>query len=173
VYENEISTSSSLAITHVQLHAIYGTYRGRWRRVVVVGVVAGGGVDDVVVEAVLVHDPVGLLAVRRAALVEDERLAHADAAGAGVDGLVAAGGLPEPGRRGAVRARPRRVLLVLVAEEVPVVLGARTDPALLCIHMYRFLLQSCARRALKTRSSIVPQQREWYTYLGCPMAPAC
>jgi hypothetical protein len=27
-----------------------------------------------------VHDPVGLVAVRRAALVEDERLAHADAA---------------------------------------------------------------------------------------------
>ena len=84
-------------------------------------------------EAVLVHDPVGLLAVRGAALVEDERLAHADAAGArGVDGLVAAGGLPEPGGGGAVRARPRRVLLVLVAEEVPVVLGARPDLAFLC-----------------------------------------
>ena len=97
------------------------------------GVVAGVGVERRL-EAVLVHDPVGLLAVRGAALVEDERLAHADAAGAGrIDGLVAARGLPEPGGGGAVRARPRRVLLVLVAEEVPVVLGARTDAALLCI----------------------------------------
>jgi hypothetical protein len=85
-----------------------------------------------VVEAVLVHDPVGLLAVRRAALVEDERLAHADALDGVVDGLVAAGGLPEPGGRGAVGARPRRVLLVLVAEEVPVVLGTRPDLAFLC-----------------------------------------
>ena len=95
------------------------------------GVVAG---DDGcrVVEAVLVHDPVGLLAVRGAALVEDERLAHADALDGVVDGLVAAGGLPEAGRRGAVRARPRRVLLVLVAEEVPVVLRPGPDLTFLC-----------------------------------------
>ena len=83
-------------------------------------------------EAVLVHDPVGLLAVRGAALVEDERLAHADALDGVVDGLVAAGGLPEAGRRGAVRARPRRVLLVLVAEEVPVVLRPGPDLTFLC-----------------------------------------
>ncbi|BAT03551.1 Os08g0116100, partial [Oryza sativa Japonica Group] len=82
----------------------------------------GGGVGGGVVEAVLVHDPVGLLAVGGAALVEDERLAHANAVDGVVDGLVAAGGLPEPGRRRPVRPRPRRVLLVLVAEEVPVVL---------------------------------------------------
>nr|ACN32055.1 unknown [Zea mays] len=117
--------------------------RRRLRRRGVVGRMFGGGEQQVVrgagagvdgrLEAVLVHDPVGLLPVRGAALVEDERLAHADAAGArrGVDGLVAAGGLPEPGGGGAVGARPRRVLLVLVAEEVPVVLGARTDAALL------------------------------------------
>ena len=101
----------------------------------------GGGIAGAsssrVVEAVLVHDPVGLLSVRRAALVEDERLAHADALDSVVDGLVAAGGLPESGCRGAVRARPRRVLLVLVAEEVPVVLGARTDAALLCTESER------------------------------------
>jgi len=95
------------------------------------GGIAGAG-SSRVVEAVLVHNPVGFLAVRRAALVEDERLAHAEALDGVVDGLVAAGGLPESGCRGAVRARPRRVLLVLVAEEVPVVLGARPDLAFLC-----------------------------------------
>jgi hypothetical protein len=87
----------------------------------------GGGIGGRVVEAVLVHDPVGLLAVRGAALVEDKGLAHADALDGVVDGLVAAGGLPEPRRRGAVRPRPRRVLLVLVAEEVPVVLRPGAD----------------------------------------------
>jgi hypothetical protein len=72
--------------------------------------------------------------VGRAPLVEDERLAHADAAGAGggVDGLVPSRGLPEPGGGGSVGASPRRVLLVLVAEQVPVVLRPRPDPAALC-----------------------------------------
>ena len=114
------------------------TYCGGRRRRGVVGVAGGGGgVGGVVkLEAVLVHDPVGLLAVRGAALVEDERLAHADALDGVVDGLVAAGGLPEADRRGAVRARPRRVLLVLVAEEVPVVLRPGPDLTFLCTRIY-------------------------------------
>jgi hypothetical protein len=75
-------------------------------------------------EAVLVHDPVGLGALGRAALVEDERLLDADAlvgrrAAAAVDGLVGAGGLPVAGARGAVRPDPVRVLAVPRAEEVP------------------------------------------------------
>jgi hypothetical protein len=107
-------------------------YRGGSGCVVSHGITGSSSSSSGVVEAVLVHDPVGLLAVRRAALVEDERLAHADALDGVVDGLVAAGGLPEPGGRGAVGARPRRVLLVLVAEEVPVVLGTRPDLAFLC-----------------------------------------
>ena len=81
------------------------------------------------------HDPVGLLAVRRAAAVEDERLAHADGA-ARLDALVAARGLPEAGLGGAVGAVARRILLVLMAEEVPVVLVHRVvarDLAHLCI----------------------------------------
>ena len=84
------------------------------------------------------HDPIGLVAVWGTALVVHERLAHADASGAGggVDGLVPAGGLPEPGGGGAVGARPRRVFLVLVAEQVPVVLRACADPAALCMHAF-------------------------------------
>jgi hypothetical protein len=87
-------------------------------------------------EAVLVHDPIGLLPVRGAAAVEDERLAHADLAVAGADALVPARRLPEPDRRGAVRPRPRRVLAVLVAEEVPLVLRRRPDPATLCVRVH-------------------------------------
>lgn len=116
------------------------TYRGRGAGVVGTGTGVGGVARycDGVVEAVLVHDPVGLVAVGGAALVEDERLAHADAAGpgGGVDGLVPAGGLPEPGGGGAVGARARRVLLVLVAEQVPVVLRAGADPAPLCTRVF-------------------------------------
>ena len=81
------------------------------------------------------HDPVGLLAVGRPADVEDEGLPHADAAGVGEeDGLVPPRRLPEPRRRRPVRPRPRRVLLVLVAEEVPLVLRPRPYPAPICIY---------------------------------------
>jgi hypothetical protein len=80
-----------------------------------------------------VHDPVGLVAVGRAAPVEDERLPHADEAALGVDGLVATRRLPESGGGRPVCAGARRVLLVLVAEEVPLVLLLRPDLALLCM----------------------------------------
>ena len=63
------------------------------------GGAASGG--EVAVEAVLVEDPLGLLAARGAALVEDERLLHADeraAAGGGGGHLpVLAGGRPVAG----------------------------------------------------------------------------
>ena len=73
------------------------------------------------VEAELVHDPAGLAAVGGAALVEDQRLPHADdgACGRAADLPVLAGGLPVAGLGGAVRARARRVLPVPEAEEVP------------------------------------------------------
>jgi hypothetical protein len=73
------------------------------------------------VEAELVHDPEGLDAVRGATLVEDERLPHADdgARGRAAHLPVLPRGLPVPGLGGAVRARPRRVLTVPEAEEVP------------------------------------------------------
>lgn len=78
------------------------------------------------VEAELVHDPAGLDAVGGSAPVEDERLAHADdgaAAAAAAHLAVLARGLPVARLGGAVGARPRRVLAVPEAEEVP--LGGR------------------------------------------------
>ena len=72
-------------------------------------------------EAILVHDPVGLDALGRAALVEDECLLDADAlvGGAAADGLVGAGGLPVAGTCGAVRPDSVGVLAVPRREEVP------------------------------------------------------
>lgn len=78
------------------------------------------------------HDPVRLLAVGSSALVENERLPHPDEVVLGVDGLVPPRRLPEAGGRRPVGASTRRVLLVLVAEEVPLVLLFHTDLALLC-----------------------------------------
>ena len=77
------------------------------------------------------HDPVGLLPVGRPSLVEDERLPHADEAAFVVHHrLVPARRLPEPGHGGPVGPRPRWVLAVLVAEEVPLVLLLVPDPAM-------------------------------------------
>ena len=71
------------------------------------------------VEAELVHDPAGLDAVGGPPAVEDERLAHADDGAAAAHLAVLARGLPVARLGGAVRARPRRVLAVPEAEEVP------------------------------------------------------
>jgi hypothetical protein len=84
-----------------------------------------------------VHDPVGLVAIGSSALVVHQRLPHAHQLPllVGVDGLVSAGCLPEPGGSGAVGPGARRVLLVLVAEEVPLVLLLLTrasQSALVC-----------------------------------------
>ena len=83
-------------------------------------------------KAVFVHDPVGLVAVGSPALVIHQGLPHANQAVLCIDGLVPPRRLPEPGARRPVGAGARRVLLVLVAEEVPVVLLLHTDLALVC-----------------------------------------
>lgn len=79
------------------------------------------------------HDPIGLLAVGGAAGVENKGFPHPNSARVGhVDCLVSPRGLPESGGRCSVCSGPRRVLFVLVAEEVPFVLGARPDSTFLC-----------------------------------------
>ena len=85
-------------------------------------------------EAVLVHDPIGLLAIGSSTLVIHQGLPHANQAVLGIDGLVPTRRLPEPSCGCAVRSSPRRVFLVLVAEEVPLVLRPRPNPAPICTH---------------------------------------
>jgi hypothetical protein len=115
---------------------------GRWA--------VGGGerVGGGEAEAVLVHDPVGLGAPGRAALVEDERLLDADAlaGGAVVDGLVGAGGLPVAGARRAVGADAVGVLAVARAEEVVLAVAVQ---GLGCV--------SAARRSSSIISSVPVQ----------------
>jgi hypothetical protein len=100
-----------------------------------------------------VHDPVGLLSVGGAAPVEDERLPHPDEAVLGVDGLVPPRRLPEAGGGRPVGARARRVLLVLVAEEVPLVLLLHSHLALLCLIPH--VSQLCVVGLLCSESSAV------------------
>jgi hypothetical protein len=90
-----------------------------------------GGWVDLAVEAVLVHDPAGLLALGRPPGVEDECLLHADQRLAPEDVPVLAGGLPVPGLRRPVGPQPRRVLAVLEHEEVPLLLP---HPSQRCMH---------------------------------------
>ena len=86
----------------------------------------------VVVEPVFVHNPVGFLSMRSSAFVKDESLPHADPSAAARNRLVPSGGLPEPDSRRAVGASSGRVLLVLVAEKVPIVLRGGSDSTLFC-----------------------------------------
>lgn len=77
-------------------------------------------------EAVLVHDPVGLGAAGRAALVVDEGLLEADEAlgvGGAADGPVGAGGLPEAPLRRPARPPPVRLPPVPRHVEVPLSLA--------------------------------------------------
>lgn len=97
--------------------------------------VSGG----VVVESVFMHDPIRFLAMRGTAFVEYQSLSHSDPLPVAVYHFVTPGGLPEPCRRGAVRPRPRRILLVFVAEEVPIILWSRSYFAFLCKQKIRTL----------------------------------
>jgi hypothetical protein len=91
-----------------------------------------------VVEAVLVHDPVGADPLRRAAAVVDERLLHADGAAAVVQhAAVLARGLPVPRPRRAVGAEPVGVLAVPRPEEVPLRVTARQE-RLVCMHEMKY-----------------------------------
>lgn len=84
-------------------------------------------------EAILVHDPVGPLALGRPTGVEDERLLHPDELAAVVDIAVLPGGLPVAARRGAVGPVPGAAaaagpgagdLAVEAGEEVPLRVAA-------------------------------------------------
>lgn len=86
-----------------------------------------------IVEAILMHDPIGFLTVRSSSFVEHECLPQSNPPDATADDLVTSGSFPEPGDRCPVCPSPSWVLLVLVAEEVPVVLWRRTDSTFLCI----------------------------------------
>ena len=78
------------------------------------------------------HDPVSLLPVGGSSFVEHKRLPHSDEIVLVVDGLVPPGRLPEPHKRRPISPRARRVLLVLVAEEVPLGLLLIPYPTPLC-----------------------------------------
>lgn len=78
------------------------------------------------IETILVHDPVGLLAVRGASSVKDECLSHPNSLAGEVDRLVPPRGLPKPSSSGSICASPSRIFFVLVTEKIPLVLRARS-----------------------------------------------
>lgn len=78
------------------------------------------------------HDPVRFLAMRSSAFVENQSLPHSNPLAVAVNHLVTASGLPEPCSGGAIGACSGRILLVFVAEEVPVILWSGSYFAFLC-----------------------------------------
>lgn len=84
-------------------------------------------------KAILMHDPVSLLAVRSPSCVKNKSLPHPNPATATatgrvgakvVYGLVPSCSLPKPSCCGSISSASGWVLLILVAEKVPLVLRA-------------------------------------------------
>lgn len=118
-------------------HAAEHPALGGARRVVGGGGAAARG-EAGAGEAVLVHDPVRLLAGRRLPAVEHEGALHADDDGGGLaprrrrhghrHRLLLPRRLPVPGARGAVGAPPLHILGLLAREEVPLLLTPPCQP---------------------------------------------
>jgi len=68
------------------------------------------------------HDPVRFLAMWGSSFVENQSLSHANPLSVAVYDFVTASGLPESRSSGAIGASSCGVLLVFVAEEVPIIL---------------------------------------------------
>lgn len=81
---------------------------------------------------VLVHDPVRFLAIGCPSFVEDEGFPHADELCPVVHRLISSRRLPKPRHRRPVGPRPRRVLLIFVAEEIPLVLLFVSNSTFFC-----------------------------------------
>lgn len=100
------------------------------------------GIVRALVKPVLMHDPVRLLPMWGSSFVKHEGLPQPDPRRAAVYDLVTAGRLPKPHGCRAVRPSPSRVLLVLVAKEVPIVLRPRSYLALLYMYIQQPVKQT-------------------------------
>lgn len=89
---------------------------------------------------VFVHDPVGFLSIWCPPLVEYECFPHAYEFGLLIHRLVSSRRLPKPRHGSSVSPGPCWILLILVAEEIPLILFFITDPASLCPFPFRSLL---------------------------------
>ena len=85
-----------------------------------------------IIESILMHNPIRLETMRSSSFVEDQCLPHSYPLTVAVYHLVPTRCLPKPGHRSSVGPRPRGVLLVLVAKEVPLVLWCASYLASLC-----------------------------------------
>jgi hypothetical protein len=68
------------------------------------------------------HDPIRFLAMRGTTFIENKSFSHSNPFSIAIYNFVTACGFPEACSRGAIGSRPGWILLVLVAEEVPIIL---------------------------------------------------
>lgn len=129
-------------------------------------------------KSIFMHDPVTLLSIRSPPFVEDKGFSHSNKPALIIHRLVPPRRLPEPGHCRPVCPRPGRILLVLVAEEVPFILLFVSDPTSLYNNMMITLLQklyqiynwnpSCNIKRILYMDII-----KYVLYLGDPMARFC
>lgn len=68
------------------------------------------------------HNPITLPSIRSSPFVKDKGFPHSDDLPLRQHRLIPSGGLPESGCRRPIGPRPRWILPILVAEEIPLVL---------------------------------------------------
>lgn len=86
-------------------------------------------------KSVFVHNPISLLSIWSPSFVENKGFPHPDQFCLVVHWFVSTRCFPKPSHGGSVGPCPSRILLVFVAEEVPLVLLFIPDPASLCPFM--------------------------------------
>ena len=82
-----------------------------------------GAIGEFAVEAVFVHDPVGLLCLGSSSGIKHESFLHSHEASPSLDFLVFPGRLPVAGIRRSVCPQPGGVLAISHAEEEPFLLS--------------------------------------------------
>lgn len=108
------------------------------------------------------HDPIGFLTMRSSSFVEHECLPQSNPLDTITDDLVTSSSFPESSNCCSVCPGPGWILLVLVAEEVPIVLWRRTNSTFLCI---------CITKWFQNKEELVENERVYHIWVSCEKEP--
>lgn len=103
------------------------------------------------------HNPIALSSIRSSPFVKNQGLPHSDDLPLRQHRLIPSGSLPESGCRRPIRPRPRRILPILVAEEIPLVLLFISQFAPICnlyVHIHILINQQLNNFFKKNRKFV-------------------
>lgn len=83
-------------------------------------------------ESIFMHDPVRFLAIGCSSSIKHQCFPHPYEFGFIVHCFVSSSSLPKPCQGCPICSRPCRILLIFMAEEIPLVLFFISDPAFIC-----------------------------------------